>query len=163
MGAAVGQSEYINASMGHVALVAHWACISFQKVLGSPKARRTGSDDGTYTGWRAHTILVIEFLRKHTNDEDGLLLCDGDDERRDLLVADDGTYTPDEDAGDGDMGDGVAGDGGDLYADDGGAGHHGVGDGDDAYAGDDSDVHADDGGAGDHSVGDGGAGDGGEA
>lgn len=109
--AAVGKSEYVNASMGHVALIAHWACVSFQKAVGTRKVRRTGNDDGSYAGWREHMILVNKFLRHRTDAEEGLQLCDGDDERRALLVADDGTYTVDADADDGGPDEVVADDG----------------------------------------------------
>lgn len=109
--AAVGKSEYVNASMGHVALIAHWACVSFQKAVGTRKVRRTGNDDGSYAGWREHMILVNKFLRHHTDAEEGLQLCDGDDERRALLVADDGTYTVDADTDDGGPDEVVADDG----------------------------------------------------
>ncbi|KAK1868531.1 hypothetical protein I4F81_011017 [Pyropia yezoensis] len=145
--AAIGQCEYVIASMGQVALIAYWACVSFEKVVGVRKARHTGNDDGSYVGWREHMILVNTFLRHHTRVQDGLLLSDGDEERRVQLVADDGTYTVDEDAvvaaTDGFAGGSGASEG--DRADDTG-GDRGLGGGrasDDSRAGDDRDVRVD--------------------
>lgn len=94
----VWEEEYINASMGHVALVAYWACTVFEKVVGVRKTRRSGNDDSSYDGWREQMIIVNSFLRRHTKPLDGLQLCDGDDAGRVRLVADDGTDTVDADA-----------------------------------------------------------------
>lgn len=41
----VGDVEYVNASMGHIALITHWACSVFEKAAGVRKVRRTGNDD----------------------------------------------------------------------------------------------------------------------
>lgn len=88
----VGDGEYVDATVGHVGLIAHWARGVFEKVAGVRKARRTGNDDGAYDGWRAEVRNVSTLLPWHGAVAGGLRLTDGIEEHRAMNVADDGTY-----------------------------------------------------------------------
>lgn len=88
----VGDGEYVDATVGHVGLIAHWARGVFEKVAGVRKARRTGKDDGAYDGWRAEVRNVSTLLPWHGAVAGGLRLTDGTEEHRAMNVADDGTY-----------------------------------------------------------------------
>ncbi|KAK1863920.1 hypothetical protein I4F81_006473 [Pyropia yezoensis] len=92
----VGDDVYVDASTGHVGLITYWAKGVFEKIAGIRKSRRTGNDDGAYDGWRAEVRHVSTFLRRHTKVKDGLRLCDGNEKRRAMLLADDGTFVVDE-------------------------------------------------------------------
>lgn len=92
----VGDDVYVDASTGHVGLITYWAKGVFEKIAGIRKSRRTGNDNGAYDGWRAEVRHVSTFLRRHTKVKDGLRLCDGNDKRRAMLLADDGTFVVDE-------------------------------------------------------------------
>lgn len=59
------------------------------------RTRRSGNDDGVYAGRRQKIFLMNSFLRSHTMPENGIQLCNGDDERRRLLVVDDTSCTVD--------------------------------------------------------------------
>lgn len=67
----VGHSQYANASMEYVALIAHWACTTLQKAVGVCKARRAGNDDCSYAGLRDHIIMVKAFRPRHTRPDSG--------------------------------------------------------------------------------------------
>lgn len=92
----VGEEMYVDASTGHVALVTLWARGVFEKIAGVRKPRRSGNDDCAYDGWREEVRRVSALLRRHDDIEGGLRLCDGNDKRRAMVVADDGTFVVDD-------------------------------------------------------------------
>lgn len=87
----VGETVFVDATTGHVGLIAHLRRGIFEKAAGVRKPRRTGNDDGSYDGWRAEGKFS-KFLCRHDDVEAGLRLCDGSDKLRAMNVADDGTF-----------------------------------------------------------------------
>lgn len=92
----VGDAVYIDASTGHVGLIAHWARGVFEKVARIRKSRRTGNDDSAYDGWRVEVRRVIRFLPWTGLVKAGLRLCNGTDKKRAMQLADNGTFVIDE-------------------------------------------------------------------
>lgn len=91
----VGDAVYVDASTGHVGLLAHWARGVFEKVAGTRKSRRTGNDDSAHDGWRVEVRRVIRFLPWTGIAQAGLRLCDGADKKRAMQFADNGTFAID--------------------------------------------------------------------
>lgn len=92
----VGETVFVDATTGHVGLIAHWGRDVYEKAAGVRKPRRTGNDDGSYDVWRAEVRNVSKLLRRHDDVEAGLRLCDGSNKLRAMNVADYGTFVIEE-------------------------------------------------------------------